>query len=182
MNMSEAAKARCLTKLANGNYYGLAFETSEDKPSINGSIVRSDLNTARVIGNVLGQMLGKVCGEVSWARLNAAEEHYDNKQDFDKEVYSQVDLRNGIGTLESYHLKNKEDGLQVFVEIKPSELFQNAIDSGIPQMFSFRSCLCTCKETPDIRYFSAFYAIDALDRKASVPELNKETLRKVSVQ
>lgn len=103
--MQQNLKERHITKLANGNLYGLALVLSDDKRNVNGRIIKATRKGLANMSGKLGALLGYPCGEIDPVYKSAE---------------PSINITNVIGTLEGYAVKRVGNDVHVYVEIKPS--------------------------------------------------------------
>lgn len=103
--MQQNLKERHITKLANGNLYGLALVLSNDKRNVNGRIIKASHKGLANMSGKLGALLGYPCGEINPVY---------------KSGEPSFNICNVIGTLEGYAVKRVGNDVHVYVEVKPS--------------------------------------------------------------
>lgn len=142
--MDQVFKERHLTKLTNGNFYGLALVMSDTKKNVNGRIIKHSDKGIRNISAKLGAMVGKVCGEINPDRKTADSIH----------------INNAVGILKGFCVKSVGGDIHVHVEITPSPELLRLQEHVCNHMFT--CCSSLTYVAPDEYILNNIFTVNAV--------------------
>lgn len=148
--MNQVLKDRFITKLADGDYYGLALVLSNVNRNVNECFIKPTGRSCASIGAVLGSLVGFPAGEID--NLNS------------RTCRSEITPFNPVGILKGFSIKQVDNDIHVYVRITPSDALRLDHEYGKAHMFG-AVCGLIGTENKDHFIFDKIVQINAMEIK-----------------